>query len=1137
MLITFGKKIIKNIVSNSLNLTFDDITNADLLVGDSSNVSDWNTFFDLPTFGTEFTSVEIVDNEVRLFGGSDIIMRESLFSNNTNIIQFIDSIGSLTTAGDYCFSSCSSLTTVDLLSLTTAGNNCFFSCSSLTTIDLPSLTSAGDSCFSECSSLTTIDLPSLTTAGNNCFTGCSSLTTVDLPSLTSAGDSCFSECSSLTTVDLPSLTSAGDSCFSRTFLLQTIDISSCVNLGGSVGNDNVFSDITESRRSSNIYYFSDRPGNLGYWIGDGGNDMYDGGNYIFPDGNQIAYTHTQLNVDPSGGVPTSITAIDTFTYVASGTGASDGSYYYVNPSTTSGNGSDAQFDIVVSGGVVTSVVISDNGIRTGRNYALNDTITILGSQIGGVDGVDDLIITVTSLKGYFDINTSSVASSTAAAIDSFTYTATGTTAGDNIWTEVIGTTSGSGKYATFTIEVVAGAVNSIYVEKVGTLYNVNDTITILGSQIGGVDGADDIVITVTDVFNQFGSSASYFTNMYPGFFFMGAENTEVDQFLIDGELGADGNGFLDYYTFSQGGYQVYVKRVGGTGDPSVNHIIIVNPIDASSISQTVSSDTNDDYHELTGLSGAGVTKIYYLLFAKSNGFTLSNDEVSDIVSQFLTILNSSSDTNELLTNLNANYLNLTEQVVPIMPAVINLTVNPFLLTCNSGNPDSDIIELGVNNTLTVNGNLFIPFTGLTGSLTIEFNDIANADSLVGDGSDFNDWNSFFNLPSYSTPFTSVTINGNNITLDGGENIILRDNLFSYNSNILSVADTGCIGYLGDYCFSYCSSLTTVDLLSLTTAGESCFSGCSLLTTIDLPSLTTAGNNCFFSCSSLTTIDLPSLTTAGNYCFTGCSSLTTVDLLPSLTTAGDYCFSSCSSLTTIDLPSLTTAGDGCFSSCSSLTTVDLLSLTTAGGSCFSGCSLLTTVDLLPSLTTAGNYCFFSCSSLTTIDLPSLTTAGNYCFTGCSSLTTVDLLPSLTTAGNNCFTGCSSLTTIDLPSLTTAGNYCFTGCSSLTTVDLLPLLTTAGDYCFSSCSSLTTIDLPSLTSAGGSCFYNCSSLTTVDLPSCTNLGGTVENDYVFEGINGNTITATFNSALETNNGGNPDGDIQYLESNNTVTITYV
>jgi hypothetical protein len=41
-------------------------------------------------------------------------------------------------------------------------------------------------------------------------------------------------------------------------------------------------------------------------------------------------------------------------------------------------------------------------------------------------------------------------------------------------------------------------------------------------------------------------------------------------------------------------------------------------------------------------------------------------------------------------------------------------------------------------------------------------------------------------------------------------------------------------------------------------------------------------------------------------------------------------------------------------------------------------------------------------------------------------------------------------------------------------------------------------------------------------------------MFYNISGETITLTVPSALMTCNSGNPDGDIQYLQANNTVTI---
>jgi len=446
-------------------------------------------------------------------------------------------------------------------------------------------------------------------------------------------------------------------------------------------------------QASQIYYFSDDGNWEGYDISEGGNDMYDTGNFISADGNQIAYTHTQLQFDQSGGIPTSISRINTFTYTATGTSAADNTYTCVPGDSTTGNGVGACFNIEVISGVVTNVYLDsiNNGQQSqGIDYAVNDTITILGSTIGGVDGVDDIIITVTSLIGYFNVNTSFVSGdeTSTGSIDTFTYVATGTTAGNGNYGPVLGLTNNQGRYGSFSISVVGGAVTSVDLTTgyngtgylAGAGYQVNDTITILGSQINGTDGVDDVVITVTGILNPFGSTASYFTNMYPGFFFMGAQNTSINQFTIYGGLGADGGGFLNSYNYSQGGLQVYVKRVGGTSDPSVNHIIIVNPSDASQITQTVSPSTNDDDHELTGLISGNVTEIYHMVFSKAVGCPLSNDEVTNIVSEFLAIRNSSGTTNELLTNLNSSYSNLTQQVVPVSPAfTIFVTANDVFI--------------------------------------------------------------------------------------------------------------------------------------------------------------------------------------------------------------------------------------------------------------------------------------------------------------------------------------------------------------------------------------------------------------------------------------------------------------------------
>jgi hypothetical protein len=272
------------------------------------------------------------------------------------------------------------------------------------------------------------------------------------------------------------------------------------------------------------------------------------------------------------------------------------------------------------------------------------------------------------------------------------------------------------------------------------------------------------------------------------------------------------------------------------------------------------------------------------------------------------------------------------------------------------------------------------------SLKLTFDDIANANTLVGDAYNVEDWNTFFDLPTYGNPFTSVEVVGNEVRLFGGSDITLRDSLFD-------LPDDGGIHLIE----------IIDDALCVIAGGFGCF-----------------GSNEYIGCPNLTTAILPAIVTLGDYFFPGCTSLTTVDL--------------------------------------------------------------------PLLTTAGDHCFYECSSLTTISLPLLTTASSYCFYNCTSLTTIDL----------------------------------------------PLLTSLEFRFFSGCISLTTISLPLVTIIDQACFHNCDSLTTIDLPACTDLGGTVGYDYVFIGINDNTITLTVPSALMTCNGGFPDGDIQYLQANNTVTI---
>ena len=172
----------------SLKLTFNDIANANSLVGDASSVTDWNTFFDLPTYGNPFTSVVIVGNEVKLFGGSDINLRVDVFSATTSLISVDDLIGCIVNANGYSFANNPNLINLSLPALINTGYDSFcYACESLISVNLPSLVTAGGSSFEQCYLLTTINLPSLTTMGTYGLYDCISLTTINIPSCTDLG--------------------------------------------------------------------------------------------------------------------------------------------------------------------------------------------------------------------------------------------------------------------------------------------------------------------------------------------------------------------------------------------------------------------------------------------------------------------------------------------------------------------------------------------------------------------------------------------------------------------------------------------------------------------------------------------------------------------------------------------------------------------------------------------------------------------------------------------------------------------------------------------------------------------------------------------------------------------------------------
>ena len=319
-------------------------------------------------------------------------------------------------------------------------------------------------------------------------------------------------------------------------------------------------------------------------------------------------------------------------------------------------------------------------------------------------------------------------------------------------------------------------------------------------------------------------------------------------------------------------------------------------------------------------------------------------------------------------------------------------------------------------------------TTIPPSLNLIFDDIANASLTIGgDASLVDDWNSFFDLPTYGTSFTRVEIDINTVKLYGGSGITFKDNLFGAN-----VPTSDCL-------------LEVVDTLGAVIAcGEGVFSdyypniGCFSLTTVKLPSCSVIGRGAFYDAYALVDLilDFPSFTSLPEdgmgYTLIGGSF---VNQFVNLESIGDGCFTWCP-LTDLSLSKLTYAGKGCF-----------------------GSTLLSSVNL-PVLENVGMGCFNNCDNLVSPAFPALKTAGIQAFSFCNSLLNPSF-PELLTIGDNCFRESVSLYQPFLPKLTTAGDYTFFGCSSLN-VDTFESITSLGIGCFRDCISLTSTSFPALIS---------------------------------------------------------------------------
>lgn len=144
---------------------------------------------------------------------------------------------------------------------------------------------------------------------------------------------------------------------------------------------------------------------------------------------------------------------------------------------------------------------------------------------------------------------------------------------------------------------------------------------------------------------------------------------------------------------------------------------------------------------------------------------------------------------------------------------------------------------------------------------------------------------------------------------------------------------------------------------------------STVTTVDLSSVTTIADKAFEGFIQLNTIEnMDKVASIGASAFSGCAALTSIELLE-VKSIGASAFSGCVGLESVDLSNVTSIGAAAFQNCGDAesgkgleTVVWPKNLTVFPASVFSGCAALSTISNLDNATEVGDFAFFNCTLL-------------------------------------------------------------------------------------------------------------------------------------------------------------------------------
>ena len=137
------------------------------------------------------------------------------------------------------------------------------------------------------------------------------------------------------------------------------------------------------------------------------------------------------------------------------------------------------------------------------------------------------------------------------------------------------------------------------------------------------------------------------------------------------------------------------------------------------------------------------------------------------------------------------------------------------------------------------------------------------------GMDYGNWGTFYG----NTQITKCDLTG---VTDWGATPTLPDRAFMNSIALQEVTLPDDVQIIGDYAFSQCAALTTVNLSQVTQIDKYVFWECTSLETLTLDNVTAIGRDAFYGCTGLETLKMPKCTRFGAYIVTGCKALTRIE---------------------------------------------------------------------------------------------------------------------------------------------------------------------------------------------------------------------------------------------------------------------